>query len=508
MACQRNKTMAKNKTAINIGIGATVNDSLGKSFDQAKTESRALGREYTKINKQLSKVQEVNKYRRQLDTLNKRMKSGRGDTLAMQKVHARLTKELNKSRNAARRAGANMSNLVLEERRLKEQSDRTRRAQAALNTQIKKTASTKLAAEAASPSLARRGVGVAAAGLGKAAAPIAAAAAAAVTTGAMINTTLGVLEKLDESVKRARRMNMDFMAVQELEYAANRSGIDPGKMETALQRQVRRVQNAAQGTGTALDALEALRLDAVELTKLAPEKQLELIADAMAKVAEQSDKIALAQKLWDSGGVVMLNMMEGGGDEIRQLRKDRRKLGGMFSEEQANAAEDFNDQLLNLQVRMGSVRDSIAFSTMPAVLDSMEGFNNWLQKNSDTIQDVVGGLMTLVNWLGQALGVILQIVAIPMKAVSYVAEMPERTRMMNQQLTDMQKDFVIGRTPTANPGTPTYDLHGMHGLTYSDNKNVNITVMEAGNARETANTVSEVLKGSVPNISDYMIADH
>ena len=106
------------------------------------------------------------------------------------------------------------------------------------------------------------------------------------------------IEAGDNIHKLNLRLGMSTESLSQLEHAADLSGIKFETLTMGLQRMTRRVAEAAQGTGEAKGALEELGLSAQYLAGLAPERQFELIADAMLGVTNQSDKVRLAMKLF------------------------------------------------------------------------------------------------------------------------------------------------------------------------------------------------------------------
>ena len=167
------------------------------------------------------------------------------------------------------------------------------------------------------------------------------------------------IRELDELAKTAEKLGVAVGDLDALRYAADRSGVDVNTLETSLQRLTRRTAEAAQGTGEAASALGELGLDAQELAKLSPDRQLLLIADAMQDIGNQGDKIRLAFKLFDSGGVELLKLTKDGAEGVRKLMAEVYATGRAVSEEQAKAASDAADQWTRLWDRVGRVKNQV-----------------------------------------------------------------------------------------------------------------------------------------------------
>ena len=181
--------------------------------------------------------------------------------------------------------------------------------------------------------------------LGKAAKGVAttfaaAGAAAAASLAALYTVTAG---NIDEQAKFADKIGLTTDALGGLHHAADLTGVSTENMNLGLQRMTRRVAEAAQGTGTAVDALEDLNLSAQELNQLSPDEQFLAIADAMGEVEGRSEQVRLAFKLFDSGGVALLNTMDMASDGIREAMEQAENLGIALNRIDAAKVENAND---------------------------------------------------------------------------------------------------------------------------------------------------------------------
>lgn len=160
----------------------------------------------------------------------------------------------------------------------------------------------------------------------------------------LTEAVLRTVEAIDMAGKTAAKLGITIEAFQELQFVASQSGIQMNQMETALQRLARRTAQAAMGTGEAVQAFKQLNLNAQSLNRLSADKQFEAIAKAMEAIANQNDRIALAQKFFDSEGVVLLQAMNDGMQGIVDKRREAQEIG-LFSIEDAQRAAEFNDAL-------------------------------------------------------------------------------------------------------------------------------------------------------------------
>lgn len=204
---------------------------------------------------------------------------------------------------------------------------------------------------------------VAIAGLRKMA-TVATAAVAAIGGLAKIRS---VIDDIDQIGKMAGRLGTTTEALSELRHVANLSGVDFNQLQTGFQRMTRRISEAAGGTGEAVKALQELGLNARTLKQLRPEDQYERIADAINGLGNQSDKVRLAMRLFDTEGVALIQTMGNGAEGIREMRQEARDLGISLSSEMTQAAADANDNM----TRLGTTFDAIGIQLTNALIPSI-----------------------------------------------------------------------------------------------------------------------------------------
>lgn len=191
--------------------------------------------------------------------------------------------------------------------------------------------------------------------------------AVVLAAGMLIRHTQQTIDAADNMLKLTQRIGGTTEAMSELEFVADRSGIAFNTLTMGLQRMVRRVAEAAEGTGEAKAALKELNLDARKLRELALDQQFEKIADALSGVESESDRVRLAMKLFDSEGVALLQTMTNGAQGIRDLRSEGRKLGVTLTQDMAERARDAKDATTNLSAAWSSLARNLEFSALPII---------------------------------------------------------------------------------------------------------------------------------------------
>ncbi|MCE8002546.1 hypothetical protein [Billgrantia ethanolica] len=190
----------------------------------------------------------------------------------------------------------------------------------------------------------------------------------------------------DDVAKTADAIGMGITELQELRYAAERSGVATGTLDGSMQRFVRRIGLAAQGSGAAKKAYEELGLSAQELARMSPDRALGIVADRLNEIEDHTTRAAFASQLLGNSGADMLNMLKDGSDGLTDYARQARLTGSVLSEEAARGAEDFKDALLDAQLGMSGMRHTIGAELMPAVTQLMRELSGWMQENSHRVR--------------------------------------------------------------------------------------------------------------------------
>jgi phage-related protein len=227
----------------------------------------------------------------------------------------------------------------------------------------------------------------------------------------------------DTVAKTADKLGISISAFQELRYAAERSGVSTEKFDSSLERFIKRTGEAVQGTGAARKAFEELGLEASALASMSPEEALALVADRLQSVESQAEKTAYAAAIFGREGVGMVNMLKGGSAGLQQLRKDALATGYVLSDKAARDAETFKDKLLDAQLTMSGLKNTIGSALMPVVTDMMVKFKNWTLTNTDAVKNFAD---RLANGLRDALPMIGNIVKGFASAASTVASVTNK----------------------------------------------------------------------------------
>jgi len=220
--------------------------------------------------------------------------------------------------------------------------------------------------------------------------------------GALVKSSFTTIDQL---AKTSDKLGVTTEALAGLRHAAELTGVASNTLDMALQRMTRRVAEAAGGTGEAKAAIAELGLDARKLAQLSPDKQFAAIAERMAQVSTQGERVRLAFKLFDSEGVAVVNTLRLGSDGLRKTAEEAKALGLAISRVDAKRIEDANDAMVRIRGAASGIGNTLAISLADPIADIATNTTEWVKANdelikqnvSDAIDKVGRSLQTIVG---------------------------------------------------------------------------------------------------------------
>ena len=202
------------------------------------------------------------------------------------------------------------------------------------------------------------------------------------------------------------RLNVSTEELSRLQYAAEQSGVSVNTLNLGLQRQVRRIAEAAKGQGEAVKALDELGLSAARLNELSPDQQFKVLADSIKEVENPADRVRLAMKLFDSEGVALIQTMTEGSEGLNKFAEESDRVGKTVSEFAARDAKAASDAFTRVGASIEGVGNSLAVQLAPHIVE----IGNWLA------QEIPGAVQFTINAFRLAQAGVLQFVELSQKS--------------------------------------------------------------------------------------------
>ena len=203
--------------------------------------------------------------------------------------------------------------------------------------------------------------------------------------GLMIKSSIQVIDKLG---KVSSKLGVTSQELQRFRFAAKLAGVEETALDMGLQRFIRRVGEAAQGTGEAKDALKKMGIQLTDSNGgvKSATNLLGQVANALKKTKDPAERLRLAFKLFDSEGVAMVNMLKGGKTALNATMMEADKLGFILSDKVVKSVQLANDAWFKMGKALTGVKDKMAGALAPALEKFGNYWATWWGTFSTTIQ--------------------------------------------------------------------------------------------------------------------------
>ena len=200
--------------------------------------------------------------------------------------------------------------------------------------------------------------------------------AIAATAIAGASTALAVMVKqsidaMDGMGKLAQSTGVAVEELSALAYAADLSGVSEQSLSASLVKLSRNMSDAAQGTGEAKKAFDALGISVTNA-----DGGLKSAGDVLAEVAgkfsqyrDGAEKSALAVALFGRSGADLIPLLNSGAEGLAQMTDEANELGLTLNEDAGNAAAAFNDNLTRLSAVKKGLVNRITIELLPSLVN-------------------------------------------------------------------------------------------------------------------------------------------
>jgi len=167
---------------------------------------------------------------------------------------------------------------------------------------------------------------------------------------AMVAGLKNLVDELDNIGKTAQRIGVTTDAMQKLKIASELSGNSINTIQTAFKRMSAVVYDAQRGLKDANDSIGALGLSIDDFSGKNTEQMFEMITIELRKITNESQKSALAQKIFGRSGQELIPLI----NNYKEIAKEAENAGSIISESAIRKAEKFNDDLTKFNAKAKS----------------------------------------------------------------------------------------------------------------------------------------------------------
>lgn len=213
------------------------------------------------------------------------------------------------------------------------------------------------------------------------------------------------LQQVDAIGKAAAAIGISTDKLSAFQLAASEAGLASGALEKSLTKMVVNIGDAARGTGEAKDILAAIGLEPARLAALTADEQFLAIADALAKVENQTLRANYAYRIFGRQGTQLVAMLSLGRDGLLEVERAARAAGLVVTEEMVDGVERANDAIARLWSVLTGIARQITVRVAPVLeMVSKKLFDFFTADNAvERFADKV------TRWMAEAIGMVVDL---------------------------------------------------------------------------------------------------
>jgi hypothetical protein len=186
-----------------------------------------------------------------------------------------------------------------------------------------------------------------------------------------IGMVKSVANTADELAKLSARTGVAVEDLSRLQYAAGLSGVSNQTLTASIERLSRGMAEAANGTGEAGKAFEAMGVSVKNQDgSLRSQRDvLQDVAERFSGYADGAEKSALAQQIFGRSGAQLIPLLNNGAKGLKDMADESDRLGNTISRDTARAAERFNDNIMRMTTLAGGLARELSGPVIQSLAD-------------------------------------------------------------------------------------------------------------------------------------------
>lgn len=219
----------------------------------------------------------------------------------------------------------------------------------------------------------------------------------------LLAATHAFTEAGDAADKMAQRTGMTAESITQLASAAEMSGLSIEDIESSFRKYQKTLAAAASGNKEATQTLLDLGLSVEQLEAMSPDEQFEALADAVSKVEGPTNRANAAMAVFGKSGTVLLPMLEGGAEGLRELKQQAIDLGIAMDSQAIEAAVELDDAVDALKGSAVGLGRSLGSALAPMLTElakvstaCIATFSKFIREHGDVVRSVAKGAAAIV----------------------------------------------------------------------------------------------------------------
>lgn len=226
------------------------------------------------------------------------------------------------------------------------------------------------------------------------------------------------LDAGDQIEKLSRRSQASARFLSEMRHSLNQNGVTLAEFTTGLRNLNKNTANAVDGLKTQSRAFDKLGIDARKFINLDTDTKFAVLSDAIAGVANPSERSQIAMDLLGRAGEQLLTVMEDGSAGINRYRQEAEQLGLSLSQDQVEGAAAANDALDRLSSSISGSATQVLIRYTGEIERAADFTREYLPSAIEFLINIFRGLKVVVQ------GVVIAILSSFEKLLGLAGKIP------------------------------------------------------------------------------------
>lgn len=235
-------------------------------------------------------------------------------------------------------------------------------------------------------------------GLGKIAGPIGKAAivgikavgAAAIAAGAgALKMAVDVGKTADDLITLSNQTGISTQKLQEWDYAMRFIDVPMETMTKSMAKLIKGMDSASKGGKDTTEAFSRLGVsfkDDVTGELRNNQDVFNDLIDSLGKVENETERDALAMRLFGKSAQELNPLIKAGGDELARLSEEAHKVGAVLSDDTLAAAGKFDDVMQTLEASTKGLTATLGVAAIPAISEIVNSVVGIVPKITEAIK--------------------------------------------------------------------------------------------------------------------------
>ena len=223
---------------------------------------------------------------------------------------------------------------------------------------------------------------------------------------AMVQAVQDAGDYADEILTLASQTGLATDTLQEFRYMQELLDVSMDTISGSLRKLTNNMQSAANGSGAAYDAFEALGVSVVDSNGHLrnSEDVFYDVIDALGQMENETERDAYSMDIFGRSAQDLNPLIEAGSDAIEDYAREAHEMGYVLDNEALESLGEMDDSFERVKLQMEAVRNQIVVQMAPAIQEMADAFLEWAEQIdwsevAEFLSEVLDVVMDVVDFV-------------------------------------------------------------------------------------------------------------